>query len=171
MLRISEVLANPAGADSGAEFVELEAQSSTEALAQYRLENDSGRGMSLPNISLKPGESLSLKPAFTLRNQNEVLLLRRNGVITDRADFPGEAPSGKSLNRSGEFFLLGDPTPGLPNRLSTLEVIRNTYPAGSLLDASTSPMVSLALTTGILFAACGMLLFIYAKPYLEDEII
>jgi hypothetical protein len=170
MLRISEVLANPAGTDSGAEFVELEAQGSSEALALYRLENGAGRGMSLPSVLLKPGERVSVKPTFMLRNQNEALLLRRNGIMTDRAEFPGEAPSGKSLNRSGDFFLLGDPTPGLPNQLSSLTVIRNSYPPGDLFPESAAPMISLALTAGILFAACGMLLFIYARPYIYDEI-
>jgi len=112
-LQISEILANPVGADSisNAEFIELQALKNVD-LKNWKLQIDFDEEIALPAKVLSAGEFLKIETK--LKNSNSFAVLRK-----DQRRFKlnwKSAESGKSLAFfDGEFRATEKPTPGAEN--------------------------------------------------------
>ena len=142
MVQISEWLPNPAGADAEGEWIELwNSGPESVPLQGWRLTDAAGR-------SFRRGET-----RLVLRNQDEKLsLFDGTGALRDQIFFPGSAPEGLSLSRSGTEVMATEPSPGSEGLLALVGesgpgpgILRTGGPGGI-------EILSLSLLTGALLA-------------------
>src|SRR3989344_1454212 len=121
MVYLNEWLPNPAGTDTGAEWIELFNSGGQKVFLQnWTLVSGSGKKFILSGKNIDAGGYLVLKQPETkllLRNQNESLSLYDNqGKLVSQSSFSGSAQDGKSLSRTEKgTFVFAEPTPGAEN--------------------------------------------------------
>ncbi|HEY4525533.1 MAG TPA: lamin tail domain-containing protein [Candidatus Paceibacterota bacterium] len=154
---INEFLPNPIGTDSGAEWLELRStEDQTVLLSGWRLENGSGKKLSLTGQSIAPNQVLKINSpkSFVLKNSGgEVLLYDQSGRVMDRTFFFGVAPEGLSWSRQDIGFAFAQPTPGLENALASFSLPQTVY--GEVLGNRTGSweIITIALCWGLLVGA------------------
>ena len=171
MVSISEFLPNPVGADTTGEWVELANDSNvTAVLHGWHLTNASGKKIALDSYTVPAQGFLILtRPItkLTLRNQDEILsLYDQSGTLVDQARFRGLAPEGKSVNRAGSTWVLGEPSPLLPNVKIESALIHNAYPSGVPINYQMTNWMVGALTLGV--ALLLTMVVLYAFPYITN---
>lgn len=153
MIYINEWLPNPIGKDSQGkcpvqdtancgttgEWVELfNSGSAPISLSSWRLVSKSGRQFVLSSQTVEPQGFLVLDRSATkliFKNTADGLALyNAQGALVDQSSFPGTAPSGQSLSRTGDRFIFTKPTPGAPNQdLATTALLSENYSAAGQL--------------------------------------
>lgn len=172
MIYINEFFPNPAGTDSGKEFLEFyNSGVAGVSLAGYALSTGKKK------ISIKgtvPGKGylvLSSRQAkFTLKNTDGGLwLYGPDGRIVDSARFLGTAPEGKSFSRidfgkaNTQHFAFAAPTPGTANRAPDVAVAIARYPVRTPLDPSPGPLYFLGLMAGVAFGTAFIIFYVIRK--------
>lgn len=168
MVLISEWLPNPAGSDSVSEWIELTNTASGPAdLRNWSIQSGSGKKFPLAGREIAPGGYLVLKRTetkITLPNTDGEIFLYDGSKLIDSARFYGTSPEGKSFSRNGNVFSFASPTPGAENETQQLALMKNSFPAGKILNQETAPNVFLlAVGVGIVFAAIA--LFVIQKNH------
>lgn len=160
MVLINEWLPNPAGTDSGSEWVELFNNGTNGvSLNGWTLVSGNGKKFVFKDRSIGVGNYLVLKQPETklvLRNQEESLsLYDSRGKLASQSSFSGSAPEGKSFSRTGDgTFIFAEPTPGAANKIIAKEVLASVnYSAEQPLNPAfgASDVLGLALFVGLIY--------------------
>ena len=102
-LIISKVLYDAVGSDKDNEFIELKNIGTDILNLDYFFISDNKTNSRLAG-KIKPNESITVKPKFSLKNSDGILLLKRNQDIVDYVKWEGlwklEAKEGQILTRT-----------------------------------------------------------------------
>ena len=154
---ISEWLPNPAGNDSGNEWIELQNVGSQGAdISGWQIKNSSGHKFVAGSVGIPPGGFAIIKPKFAVKNSDETIFLYdASGRLIDESHFLGSAPEGNSFSRTGNTFFFTEPTPGAPNTNHLASVVAMNYdfnrPIGAY--AGTTDFIGLMLGSATVVAA------------------
>ena len=172
MVYLNEWLPNPAGTDTGAEWIELFNDGGEKVFLQnWTIVSGNGKKFILSGKSINAGGYLVLKQPetkLTLRNQNESLSLYDNqGKLAEQSSFLGSAPEGKTFSRTGDTpgqgpaFIFAGPTPGAQNKIVKEFLAGQTYPLNQPLNKNfgTFDAVGLALFLGLLYPVLIIAIF------------
>jgi hypothetical protein len=138
MILINEWLPNPAGTDSGNEWVELwNGGPKPVNLAGWTLSNPK-KSYKFADKTVSPGGFLVLNTkgtGLTLRNQDETLTLKRtDGKVESTSAFTGSASEGRSWAWNGAGYVWAEPSPGKENVWSAVLAADN-FPRGAALNS------------------------------------
>lgn len=135
LLRISEILPDPAGKDADGEFIEIENFSDADVgLEGWRVADAKGKTYVIPAMRIAARGSRAFLYAETkialVNAAASYTLQDANGVIVDVASYPSPVPEGKSYARfEGGWRWTEMPTPGAANVFSeTIDVPPTTAP-------------------------------------------
>ncbi|PIR88267.1 MAG: hypothetical protein COU10_00130 [Candidatus Harrisonbacteria bacterium CG10_big_fil_rev_8_21_14_0_10_45_28] len=108
MIRISEVLPNPVGADKGGEYIILVNDGSeSQSLAGWKIKDKSGKEFSLSGYVIEAGEGLKfsdLTSKLVLNNSEEVVeLLNPAGEVVDSLSYSGQAQEGFAILQNAQI--------------------------------------------------------------------
>lgn len=108
MIVIKEFLADPAGPDTGAEYIALfNSGTTTVSLIGWRLQDKSGKAFDLSPYSVPAGKQLRLFSSatkITLNNSGEtVSLFNASGLLIDELAQTGKAISGEAFRRISDL--------------------------------------------------------------------
>lgn len=135
-IRINEILANPAGADSGNEWLELyNCSTDTINLDNWKIRDKSYNTQTLEDITVNPNEYFIIYPSFSLnQSDEEVILLNSQGEIVDQMSYE-ETKEDKSWARIPDGiggWVLEEPSPEKTNTQPPTEyniIISEIYPS------------------------------------------
>lgn len=132
-VKISEVMVNPEGADTGAEWVELQNVSGTEFDITGWILDDSGTNNGpgsgsyvLPQTVIQPGQRLVVtipKGKFSLNNTSpdSLRMFLPDGQLVEIAEYAGGVKEGETWCLIGEAFRWCIPTQGTQNATAKTE--------------------------------------------------
>lgn len=108
MIRISEVLPNPVGADKGGEYIILVNDGSeSQSLVGWKIKDKSGKEFSLSGYVIEAGEGLKfsdLTSKLVLNNSDEVVeLLNPAGEVVDSLSYSGESQEGFAVLQDAQI--------------------------------------------------------------------
>jgi hypothetical protein len=172
MVLINEWLPNPAGTDSGSEWVELWNNGGSPVnLAGWTLSN-SKKSYKFGDKIVSPGGFLVLNTkgtGLTLRNQDETLTLKRtDGKVESASGYTGSAEEGKSWAFNGTGYTWADSSPGKENVFSAIFAEDN-FPRGAALNTFSSWSAEEAGLGAALIIALGVI-FLLKKNENQENI-
>lgn len=136
MISIKEFLADPAGPDTGAEYIALfNNGTTTVSLVGWKLQDKSGKTFDLSYYSIPAGKQLRLFSSatkITLNNSGEtVSLFNASGLLVDELTQTGKAISGEA------FIRMSDLSPALRaqffDKLATTSLSTPVVPIGQVV--------------------------------------
>lgn len=165
MLKITEVLPNPVGADKAGEYVVVtNTGSSSASLSGLRVTNDRGKGVLLSGV-LEPGQSQKImvgERGVTLRNTNDTIsLLNSSGIALDSYVYTTPAVEGTALQPAA--FLSAELRAELFDELATTSA-----PDAIPIPAVKGGSILLGVVSAAILAALAVFVLRYVR---YDEIV
>ena len=176
MILINEWLPNPAGRDGAEnEWIELaNTGSETVSLRGYKLAADSGKGFIFSNQTIPANGYLVVArklTKITLKNSaGSLSLWDTAGAKIQTASFVGDAPEGKSVNRTSDRFAFGEPSPGAVNIAPQTAMMQNAFPAGPLHASSFGIFSAIGASLGVALALSVLAVILIKRSHDLSEL-